>query len=215
MGIKEQVATVKQTLLKHPEVRIVAAAKYIGIEQTKELIDAGICELGENRTDSLLEKYDALKEYNVSWHFFGTLQTRKVRDIIHKIDYLHSLDSLSLANEINKRATGILKCFVQVNISEEPNKSGLEAAKVKPFIKSLEKYPNIQVVGLMTIAKLSYDKELLAGYFKQMKKLQADIIALNLEYAPCCELSMGMSNDYLIAIEHGATIIRLGRILLK
>lgn len=215
MSIKEQVALVKETLLSYPNVKIVAAAKYIGIDQTKELIDAGIYELGENRTDALLEKYDALKEHKIVWHFFGTLQTRKVRDIINKIDYLHSLDSLSLANEINKRATKPLKCFVQVNISEEPNKSGIEAIKVKGFIKSLEKYPNIEVIGLMTIAKLTYDKELLAGYFKSMKKLRDEIIELGLPYAPCTELSMGMSNDYLIACEHGSTLVRLGRILLK
>jgi pyridoxal phosphate enzyme (YggS family) len=215
MGIKEQVALVKESMTKYPNVKMVAAAKYVGVEQTKELIEAGITELGENRADSLLEKYEALKEFPISWHFFGTLQTRKVRDVVNKIDYLHSLDSLSLATEINKRSTKPLKCFVQVNVSEELNKSGLDLNKVKTFIKSLDKYPNIVVVGLMTIAKLTYDKELLAGYFKQMKKLQNEIIDLNLSYAPCTELSMGMSNDYLIALENGSTLVRLGRILLK
>jgi PLP dependent protein len=215
MSIKEQVALVKETLKNYPNVKVVAAAKYIGIDQTIELLEAGIFELGENRTDALLEKYEALKSYPIVWHFFGTLQTRKVRDVVNKIDYLHSLDSLSLANEINKRASKPLRCFVQVNISEEPNKSGLEPTKVKNFIKSLDKYPNIEIIGLMTIAKLTYDKELLVGYFKQMKKLRDEIIEMNLPYAPCTELSMGMSNDYLIAIEHGSTLVRLGRILLK
>ncbi len=215
MAIKEQLEIVKESLKDYPNVKIVVATKYIGIDKTREVIEAGIKDLGENRTDSFLEKYDAFEGQNIKWHFFGVLQTRKVRMVIDKIDYLHSLDSLSLASEIDKRRKSPLDCFVQVNVSNDPNKSGIDETKVVPFIKSLAKYPNIHVIGLMTIARFTFDEDLLNGYFATMKSLQEEVKALNLPYAPCEELSMGMSNDYLIAIKHGATTVRLGRILLK
>ena len=216
MNIKEQLEKVRESIADYPDVRIVVATKYITTEQTKEVIDAGLKDLGENRTDSFLEKYEAYKDNDeLVWHFFGVLQTRKVRSVIDKIDYLHSLDNLSLANEINKRRKTPLKCFVQVNISAEPNKSGVDETKVIPFIKSLSKYENIEVVGLMAIAKLTFDEDLLNSYYETMKELQEEIQSLNLPYAPCNELSMGMSNDYVVAVKNGATMIRLGRILLR
>ena len=216
MNIKEQLKKVRESIADYPDVRIVVATKYITTEQTKEVIDAGLKDLGENRTDSFLEKYEAYKDNEeLVWHFFGVLQTRKVRGVIDKIDYLHSLDNLSLANEINKRRKTPLKCFVQVNISAEPNKSGVDETKVIPFIKSLSKYENIEVVGLMAIAKLTFDEDLLNSYYETMKELQEEVQDLNLPYAPCNELSMGMSNDYVVAVKNGATMIRLGRILLR
>lgn len=216
MDIKGQLNKVKETIKDYPDVRIVAATKYITVEQTKELLDAGIRDLGENRTDSFLEKYEAYKDHDdITWHFFGVLQTRKVRSVIDKIDYLHSLDNLSLANEINKRRTTPLKCFVQVNVSSDPNKSGIDETKVIPFIKSLSKYENIEIVGLMTIARFTFDQDLLEGYFETMQALKEEVQALNLPYAPCTELSMGMSNDYKYAVKYGATMIRLGRVLLS
>lgn len=216
MNIKEQLKKVRESIADYPDVRIVVATKYITTEQTKEVIDAGLKDLGENRTDSFLEKYEAYKDNEeLVWHFFGVLQTRKVRSVIDKIDYLHSLDNLSLANEINKRRKTPLKCFVQVNISAEPNKSGVDETKVIPFIKSLSKYENIEVVGLMAIAKLTFDEDLLNSYYETMKELQEEVQDLNLPYAPCKELSMGMSNDYVVAVKNGATMIRLGRILLR
>ena len=216
MNIKEQLKKVRESIADYPDVRIVVATKYITTEQTKEVIDAGLKDLGENRTDSFLEKYEAYKDNDeLVWHFFGVLQTRKVRSVIDKIDYLHSLDNLSLANEINKRRKTPLKCFVQVNISAEPNKSGVDETKVIPFIKSLSKYENIEVVGLMAIAKLTFEEDLLNSYYQTIKELQEEVKELNLPHAPCNELSMGMSNDYVVAVKNGATMVRLGRILLR
>lgn len=214
-SLKESIEKVRDSLKDYPEVKIVAATKYVGVDKTKELIENGIKDFGENRADAFLEKYEALIDQDVTWHFFGVLQARKVRSIIDKIDYLHSLDSLSLASEINKRRKKPLKCFIQVNVSNDPNKSGLDESKVIQFVKSLGKYPNIEVVGLMTICKLTFDDDLLESYFKTMKELQQEVQDLELPYAPCTELSMGMSNDYLIAVKHGATMVRLGRILLN
>ncbi|MBQ3001833.1 MAG: YggS family pyridoxal phosphate-dependent enzyme [Bacilli bacterium] len=215
MSIKEQIQKIKNDLSNYPNVNVVAATKYVGIDKTQEIINEGIFHIGENRVDTFLEKYEAITDERVVWHFLGVLQTRKVRSIIDKIDYLHSLDSISLATEINKRRKTPLKCFVQVNISSETNKSGLDETKVIPFVKSLAKYENIEVVGLMCIAKLTFDDDLLNSYFERMKYLQEEVKSLKLPNAPCNDLSMGMSNDYKIALQNGATFIRLGRILLK
>ena len=216
MGVKEQVAFVKDTIKDFPNVNVIAATKYMDIEQTKELVAAGITSLGENRTDMFLEKYEALKDNkDINWHFFGYVQSRKIRDIVNKICCLHSLDRISLAIELNKKLEKPLECFIQINISEEPNKQGIPANKLKTFVKQLAVCDKLRIVGLMCIAQLTFDKEELKVQFNKMKKLQEEVQKMNLEYAPCDRLSMGMSNDYLLAIECGATDIRLGRIFLK
>ena len=196
-------------------MKIIAATKYMNVDQTRELVNAGIKCLGENRTDLFLEKYEALKDQDIEWHFFGVLQSRKIKDVVNKIDCLHSLEKLSVAMELDKKLEKTLDCFVQVNISEEPNKQGIPLNKVKTFIKSLSKCSNIRIVGLMCIAKMTYDTEVLEDSFAKMKKAKEEIEAMNLDYAPCHELSMGMSNDYKIALKYGATCIRLGRIFLS
>ncbi|MBO4668175.1 MAG: YggS family pyridoxal phosphate-dependent enzyme [Bacilli bacterium] len=215
MGIKEQVTLIKDSLKDYPNVNLIAATKYMDIDQTKELVSCGITKLGENRTDMFLEKYDALNGMGIEWHFFGVVQSRKIKDIVNKIDCLHSLDRYSLAVELNKRLEKTLDCFIQINISEEPNKQGIPASKLMSFVKQLASCDKINIVGLMCIAKLTFDKEEIRREFMQLKKLKEDVEALNLPYAPCHRLSMGMSNDYKIAIECGATDIRLGRIFLK
>ena len=177
----------------------------------RQLIEAGVKCIGENRAEIFLEKYEALKDYNVEWHFFGVLQSRKIKDVVNKIDCLHSLEKLSVAIELDKKLEKPLDCFVQVNISEEPNKQGIPINKVKPFIKSLAKLQNIRVIGLMCIAKLTYDEEILDRQFSRMREAKEEIEAMNLDYAPCHELSMGMSNDYRIALRNGSTTIRIGR----
>ena len=215
MGIKEQVEKVKDSLKDYPQVEIIAATKYMNVEQTQELVAAGIYNLGENRTDMFLEKYEVLKDNpNVKWHFFGVVQTRKIKDIVNRISCLHSLDKISAAIELDKRLTKPLDCFVQVNISEEPNKGGVPLNKVKAFIKQLEKYPKIRVIGLMCIAKMTFEEDVLRKSFAKMKKMKEEVESMNLPYAPCHELSMGMTNDYRIAVEYGATKVRLGRIFL-
>lgn len=215
MDFKKKIELVEKETSKYPNVKVIAATKYLSIDQTRDLIEAGMIRLGENRTDVFLEKYEALKDYNVEWHFFGVLQSRKIKDVVNKIDCLHSLEKLSVALELDKKLEKPLDCFVQVNISEEPNKQGIPINKVKPFIKSLAKCNNIRVVGLMCIAKMTYDDEILERSFARMKACKEEIEAMNLEYAPCHELSMGMSNDYKIALKYGATHVRLGRIFLS
>ncbi|MGD9605364.1 MAG: YggS family pyridoxal phosphate-dependent enzyme [Bacilli bacterium] len=215
MEIRENVTKVRESLINYPHVSVVAATKYMTIDQTKELVNCGITELGENRTDMFLEKYEALKDHpEIRWHFFGVVQTRKIKDIANRISCLHSLDKLSTAIELDKKLTSPLDCFVQVNISEEPNKQGIPANRVKTFIKQLENLKKIRIIGLMCIAKLTFDEEILKKSFAKMQKLKEEVEKLALDYAPCHELSMGMSNDYKIAVNYGATKVRLGRIFL-
>lgn len=215
MGLKEKVEEVRMTLKDHPNVKLIAATKYMTLEETKAIVEAGIKDLGENRTDMFLMKYNELKDNkDIKWHFFGVVQSRKIKDIANKIDCLHSLDRVSLAIELNKKLNEPLDCFIQVNISEEPNKQGIPANKVKSFVKQLESCPKIRVIGLMCIAKMTFDEEIIRKSFKKMKRLKEEIEELNLSYAPCHELSMGMSNDYKIALEYGTTMVRLGRLFL-
>jgi PLP dependent protein len=194
------------------DIRIIAVTKYVSMERAEEAVNAGINHLGENRDEGLQKKWEFLKS-RPTWHFIGSLQTRKVKNIIHIIDYIHSLDRISLAEEINKRAEKPIKCFVQVNISGETSKQGISPSEVLPFIESLKAYPNIVIVGLMTMAPLTEDEGLIRKCFRNLKKLQLEISDLKIDYAPCMELSMGMSNDYRIAIEEGATMIRIGTAL--
>jgi PLP dependent protein len=194
------------------EVKLIAVTKYVSIERAQEALDAGINNLGENRDDSLLEKWDVLQD-KPKWHYIGTLQTRKVRNIIDKVDYVHSLDRLSLAEEINKRANHKLKCLVQVNVSGEESKHGLSLEDVIPFIKELANFEYIVVDGLMTMAPLTDNDQILRDCFRKLRDLRDQVQSLQLEYAPCFNLSMGMSNDFPIAIEEGATMIRIGTAL--
>lgn len=219
MSIKQQVDLVRKSLENYPNVRVVAAVKYFDVDKTREIVEAGITDIGETRKDSFILKYEALKDLNITWHYFGAIKIppKLNSSFIDAIDYLHSLDSIDLANAINKtrKRKEPLKCFIQVNVSDNNNKSGLNEAKVIPFVKSLEKYKKIEVVGLMTVAKYTYDDELLISYYETMKELQQEIQSLNLSYAPCTELSMGMTADYELAVKHGATMVRLGTIFSK
>jgi PLP dependent protein len=211
--IRQQIINACQKVNRAPdEVKLIAVTKYVSIERAQEAMDAGIINLGENRDDGLLKKWNVLGD-KPFWHFIGTLQTRKVKSIIDKVEYIHSLDRISLAEEINKRAIKKMKCLVQVNVSQEESKHGLALEEVIDFIKSLHPYENISIEGLMTMAPFTDDEEQLRSCFRSLKELQEEIKNLNLDYAPCTELSMGMSNDFEIAIEEGATMIRIGTAL--
>lgn len=197
---------------KMEDIKIIAVTKYVSIDRTIEALDAGILHIGENRDEGLLEKWDIIKDKPI-WHFIGSLQTRKVKNIIDKVDYIHSLDRISLAQEINKRADKPINCFVQVNVSGEESKQGLDPSEVKEFIQELSDFSNVIVCGLMTMAPFTSDENILRTCFRRLKELQTDIQQMNLHHAPCIELSMGMSNDFEIAIEEGATMIRIGTAL--
>lgn len=195
-----------------PGINIIAVTKQVGVERTREAVDAGIRHLGENRPEGLALKLQSM-DADVFWHYIGNLQTRKVKDVVNNIDYLHSLDRMSLAKEIQKRAEKPLKCFVQVNVSNEESKSGISPAETLEFVRSLSAFDKIQVVGLMTMAPNTSDSNLIRNVFKELKSLQLQVAAEKMEHAPCTECSMGMSNDYVIAAQEGATFVRIGTAL--
>lgn len=210
--IQHHIEQAKQRANTQQQVNIIAITKQVDVARTEEAIAAGILHLGENRPEGLENKLQAI-DSKVSWHYIGSLQTRKVKQVIDRIDYLHSLDRLSLAQEIEKRATKTVKCFVQVNVSGEDSKHGLTNEQAVEFIKQLEQFSKIEVVGLMTMAPFTEDDTVIRNVFKQLKQLQQQVTELSIPNVPCTELSMGMSNDYEIAVEEGATFVRIGTAL--
>lgn len=194
------------------DVHVIAVTKYVSIETAKEAVEAGVTHFGENRDEGFLAKWEALGD-KPCWHFIGSLQTRKVKQIIDIVDYIHSLDRISLAKEINKRANKVINCFVQVNTSGEESKHGINPEEAIEFIHQLRGFESINIVGLMTMAPNTEDTTILRSCFQTLRKLQEEIIALDIPYAPCTELSMGMSNDFEIAVEEGATFVRIGTAL--
>lgn len=220
MTVQENLARVEKEIKEackrsgrsREEIQLVAVTKTVGIEKTSEVMQAGVHHLGENRNEGFLQKYDHFTS-DATWHFIGSLQSRKVKEIVNKIDYLHSLDRLSLAKEIQKRAEKTIRCFVQVKTSAEESKQGLANEEVIEFIHQLQQFDKIEVVGLMTMAPFTEEETEIRRCFQTLKGLQKQVQDLHLPHAPCMELSMGMSNDYTIAIEEGATCIRLGTIL--
>lgn len=195
------------------DVTIVAATKYFTAEEMRELFNTGIHHFGENRVELLLEKQEALKDLDITWHLIGTLQTKKTKKIIDNIDFLHSLDTIKLAEEINKRRTRPLKCFVQVNISNEESKHGLNETDVIDFIKAISDFENITIIGLMGMAEFTQDQAVISEEFSRINTIMDNI---NKElHIDLKELSIGMSNDYLQALKHNATYLRLGSVLFR
>ncbi|MBO0422672.1 YggS family pyridoxal phosphate enzyme [Enterococcus plantarum] len=198
------------------DITMIAVTKSVEKDIAKELAELGIENMAENRVDKLLEKKIALKNFpSIKWHLIGNLQRRKVKSIINEIDYFHALDSLKLAEEIQKRAEKQLACFVEVNVTGEESKHGLNSDDVIAFIQQLAAFDKIKVVGLMTMAPLNASEQVLHEVFSKLKKLQLAVNNQHLSYAPCTELSMGMSNDFSIAIEEGATFVRIGTAIFR
>jgi hypothetical protein len=216
-NIQQVQETIEKNAPENSNVDLIAVTKYIESDVLRKMVDSGISKVAENRTESLLEKQEELGELSqsIEWHFVGRLQTRPVRKIINQIDYLHSLDRMSLIKEVNKRAEQPVKCFLQVNVSGEEQKAGFKPEEVLSVVEELKNSPNIYLVGLMTMAPHEESEEQLREHFSALKTLQEEVAELNLDYAPCLELSMGMSNDYEIAIQEGATMVRVGRMLFK
>ena len=192
------------------EITLVAATKYINSEDMRVLYSHNIKDYGENRVDSFLQKYDELSDLkDIKWHFIGHLQRNKAKRVINKIDYLHSLDSIELAKEIEKYRESPLEAFIEVSINLEENKNGVPFYKVEEFIKELQQFKKINIVGLMMMAfKNSQNPK---EEFNKLRLLRDELenrLNIKLPY-----LSMGMSDDYKDAISCGATHIRLGRIL--
>lgn len=197
-------------------VTLVAVTKTVDESATKEVVENGVLDCAENRVDVFLEKKQKMADFpQIKWHFIGNLQRRKVKLVINEIDFFHALDNLKLAREIQKRAEHQIKCFVEVNVSGEESKQGIPSTELLDFIKGLEALDKIEVVGLMTMAPFDSSVAEQHAIFKELRLLKEAVQELNLPQAPCRELSMGMSNDFPVAIAEGATYIRVGTALFK
>lgn len=196
-------------------VSVIAVTKSVDCNIAEALVNTGVKHIAENRVDKFLEKYEALSQYDITWHLIGSLQRRKVKEVINLVDYFHALDSVNLAEEIQKRADHKIKCFLQVNISEEESKHGFTITEIDQALNSIEGLDKIEIVGLMTMAPLDADPEMIANIFKKTNQLRQDLKKQNRKNMPFTELSMGMSNDYPIAIQEGATFVRIGTSFFK
>ncbi len=204
---------IKNSEAKSTDVLLVAVSKYRDIESIKQVYDAGIKNMAENRVQEFLDKYDALPK-DISWHMIGHLQTNKVKYIIGKVCLIHSLDSIHLAEEINKqsKAQGIQSdVLIQVNIANEASKYGFKKEEIYEAIKQINKMDSINIKGLMCIAPLNACEEEMNNYFRDMKNIYEQLkIMYNTNKAEMKYLSMGMSNDYIAAVKNGANVVRIG-----
>lgn len=212
----EQVANATKAAKRSQEsVKVIAVTKYVDSGVAARLIDTGIEHIGENRVDMFLDKYEALKDKNLTWHLIGTLQRRKVKNVINYVDYFHALDSVKLAAEIQKRAEHPIKCFLQVNISEEESKHGFKVSEIDEALEQISDFDKVEIVGLMTMAPKNASDSEIDDIFGKADQLRQDLQERHLPHMPFTELSMGMSGDFPIAIRNGATFVRIGSSFFK
>lgn len=200
---------------KLEDITLVAVSKTVEPQKILKALDEGITELGENRVQELTEKYDIINR-NCNWHLIGHLQTNKVKYIIDKVKMIHSVDRYNLAEEINDRAQKIGKTIdilLQVNISGEESKFGVCENDAFALIKQIARLQNIRVRGLMTMAPFASNPQTVRDVFSGLRKLSIDIEKENINNIGMEYLSMGMSNDYELAIEEGANVVRIGTAL--
>lgn len=225
MSIKENLDIIKQNIEKAciksgrdpKDVLVLAVTKTIDPERINEAVSLGLNDLGENRVQELLEKYDKIKG-DVRWHLIGHLQTNKVKYIIDKVCMIHSVESLSLAKEIEKQCAKkdrMMDILVEVNVSGEESKSGIKPEEAEAFIKEISALRHIRVKGLMTMAPFGAEDVELREIFSKLYKISVDISQKKLDNISMECLSMGMTGDYEIAVEEKSTIVRIGTGLFK
>ena len=223
--IAENIRSVTQRIAKACEksghsaadVRLICVTKTASVAEIEEVLSLGARSLGENRVQDALDKYAAIGS-RAQWHLIGHLQTNKAKDAVKIFSLIHSVDSMRLAREINKEAARIGKIqdiLVQVNTSGEASKFGMAPGEVEEVIKVISIYPNIKICGLMTIAPEVEDPEIVRPYFRALRELKDKINNLKLTTYNLQLLSMGMTNDFEVAIEEGANMVRIGRAIFK
>ncbi|MBW4080065.1 YggS family pyridoxal phosphate-dependent enzyme [Paenibacillus sp. S150] len=223
MTLQERIAGVKERVARAcaasgrdaADVKVIAVTKYVSLETVSAVLDAGLEDIAESRWQDAEPKWNALG-HKGTWHFIGHLQTNKVKDVIGKFQYIHSLDRLSLARELHKKADAAglaVNVFLQVNISGEDTKFGLAPGAVPEFLREIAGLHRIKVIGLMTMAPYEAEPEQTRPVFRGLRELRDELNLLALTPEPIRELSMGMSNDFEVAIEEGATQVRLGTVL--
>ena len=212
--IKERIRKACESCSRDADsVRLVAVSKTIAAGTVQAAIEAGVTILGENYMQEAREKFNALVQYPVSWHFIGHLQSNKAKYAVRLFDLIHSVDSLKLARELDKQAKKVDKIqqiLVQVNISAEDTKSGTSADETPGLISEISKLENLSIRGLMTMPRYFYQPEKVKPFFAALRELRDQIKAQSLPNVSLEELSMGMTGDFEVAIEEGATLVRIG-----
>lgn len=219
MSVYENIENVRQKIAaaarkagrSENEITLIGVSKTKPVELIKEATACGVLDLGENRVQEVLEKFDKIE--NVRWHLIGHLQKNKVKYIVDKAELIHSVEGFELAKEIDKQAKKIGKVqniLIQVNVSGEESKFGVSPDETIPLCKAVSALENIRIKGLMTMAPMGSSEEELRFVFGGLRKLSDEIRNENIEKAEMQHLSMGMSGDYEIAIEEGATLVRVG-----
>ena len=213
-NIKREISEACGKVDRSPEdIKVIAVTKYVTDARVEQAIEVGVDAFAENRPQNYLERKQ--KYSDKEWHLIGSLQTRKVRDVINHVDYFHALDSLKLAQEIQKRADHKIKCFLQVNISQEESKHGFSKEELLGLLPELSELDQIEYVGLMTMAPFEATSQELQEIFKETQELQKYIQEKHLPNMPMTELSMGMSRDFKEAIQCGSTFVRIGTAFFK
>ena len=216
-GVKDRIAAAAKRSGRRPEqVKLVAVTKYVDANLARKLVEAGCRDLGESRPQELWEKASALDDLSVHWHMIGHLQRNKVRRSVPLISFLHSGDSLRLLRAVNEAAAeveGRLPALLEVNISGDQSKHGFSRDELEPLLAQLAEFQNLEIRGLMCIAGLATDAEGARREFAALRELRDRLR----QYCPTnislAELSMGMSRDFEVAVEEGATMVRVGSAL--
>ena len=207
MSIEKQISIIKNEIKDKAD--LVAVSKTRSIKEIQEAYNSGQLKFGENRVQEIVDKQSKLPN-NIEWHMIGHLQKNKVKYIAKFINLIHSVDRISLAKEIDKHAkkeNRKIDCLIQLKISKEESKFGLQIEDFKSFYESLQNYKNLNVIGLMGMASFTDDNELIDKEFKKIKKIYDDMVLIDSRFKV---LSIGMSDDYNIAIENGSNMIRVG-----
>ena len=197
------------------DVQVIAVTKYVSVRTAEAVVKEGISHIGENRWPDAREKWEKLQGQAI-FHYIGSLQTKKVKDVINKFTYIHSLDRLSLAEEIQSRAAFqdiYVDCFLQVNVSGEESKHGLAPGQLQEFVIQMQAFDRIRLIGLMTMAPYESEPEETRPIFRRLREIRDEINTQRILREPIMGLSMGMSNDFEVAVEEGATMVRVGTAL--
>ncbi len=224
--IAQNLAQIKQRVINSTnragrdpkEIKLICVTKSVGTDQIRQALALGVTDIGENRVNDAFSKFNNLgKEFTgVKWHMIGHLQTNKVKKFLKIFDTIHSLDSIKLAAELDKQAKIMKKkidCFVEVNVSGERAKYGVSPGDTLSFIKEIALLSNLHIIGLMTMAPFSEVSEDARPYFKSLFALRDELLRADVPNTDIRELSMGMTQDFEVAIEEGATCVRIGTAL--
>jgi PLP dependent protein len=213
-AVRQRIAQAALRCGRRPEeIQLVTVAKGQSAEVVRMALDAGATTIGENYVQESRDKFNALSDRHTRWHFIGHLQRNKAKDVVRIFDLIHSVDSEALANALDKQAQKIGKVqgiLVQVNISEEPTKSGISQGRALALVKSISQLSHIRIKGLMTLPPFFNQPELVRPYFVALGQLKERIQREGLAAVDMEELSMGMTGDFEVAIEEGATLVRIG-----